>query len=291
MRGGILLGALVGCFWVASSAGCVSLDDHMRMKAANRTLRAEKESLSQELFDERSVNDNLRTKVVSVERELSTQGELLSNLRGENDLLDEMRKTAQTALEDMQGRQTFGDLALPRLPVKLDNALKAFADAHPTEVSYDSSRGTVKWKSDLLFPLGSDQVKAASLGALNAFAEIIKSPAAADFEVIVAGHTDNRPIQRAVTRQKHPTNWHLSSHRAIAVSNVLQKNGYRGERICVMGCSEFRPIADNSSEAGNSQNRRVEIYLVPRGTIIGTSIAVAAPPSSGTDSELATSTP
>jgi hypothetical protein len=37
--------------------------------------------------------------------------------------------------------------------------------------------------------------------------------------------------------------------------------------VAVVGCSEYRPIADNASEAGASQNRRVDIYIVPIGTI------------------------
>ena len=271
MRGGSrILGGVLGVVWLISAVGCVSLDDHRRMKAANRTLRAEKESLQQELFDERSVNDNLRTKVASLDREFGTQGELLTNLRSENDLLDEMRRTAQGALEDMQGRQGFADISAPKLPAQLDSALKRFADGHPSEVTYDAARGTMKWRGDLLFPLGSDEVKPASLDGLRVFSNVLKSPAAVDFEVIVVGHTDNRPIKRATTRQKHPSNWHLSSHRAIAVGNVLLQNSYSPERVGVMGCSEYRPIAANSTESGASQNRRVEIYLVPTGTIVRT---------------------
>jgi len=273
MRGGSWMVGLIGGVWVTTLGGCVSLDDHLRLKAANRTVTAEKESVSQELFDERHVNDILRTKVDSLEGELASKTELLSNLRGENDLLNELRLNAKGTLEDMAGRQRFGDITMPILPAPLDTALKRFAEEHPSEVVYDPARGTVKWKGDLLFPLGSDVVKDTSLESLRGFAEVLKSAAAADFEVIIVGHTDNRPIQRPGTKEKHATNWHLSSHRSIAVGAVLQKHGYRPERIGVLGCSEYRPVADNSSENGQSQNRRVEIYLVPTGSVI----QVAAP--------------
>jgi chemotaxis protein MotB len=268
MRGGGWMLGLAGGVCVTALSGCVSLDDHLRLKAANRTLTAEKESVSQELFDERHVNDTLRAKVDATEQELSTKGELLANLRGENDLLNELRLNAKGALEDMAGRQRLGDITIPILPGPLDTALKRFADEHPSEVIYDPSRGTVKWKGDLLFPLGSDVVKDSSMESLRGFSEVLKSAAASDFEVLIVGHTDNRPIQRPGTKEKHPTNWHLSAHRSIAVGAVLQKFGYRVERIGVMGCSEYRPVADNSSENGQSQNRRVEIYLVPTGSIV-----------------------
>jgi chemotaxis protein MotB len=250
-----------------ASTGCVSLDKHLRLQAANRTLTAEKESVSQELFDERHMNDSLRTKVDALEGELGAKNELIANLRGENDLLDELRRDAKSTLEGMADRK-WGDIVIPKLPAPLDSALKRFAEEHPSEVVYDAAHGTVKWKGDLLFPLGSDEVRGSSMESLRGFAEVLKSAAAADFEAVIVGHTDNRPIQRPETRTKHPTNWHLSTHRAIAVGNVLQKYGYQADRIGCMGCSEYRAVADNGSEAGQSANRRVEIYLVPAGSIV-----------------------
>ena len=47
MRGGGWMLGLVGGVCVTALSGCVSLDDHLRLKAANRTLTAEKESVSQ----------------------------------------------------------------------------------------------------------------------------------------------------------------------------------------------------------------------------------------------------
>lgn len=270
--GGWTVGCLVGSIGLVVISGCVSLGDHRRLQAARRSLAAEKEALAQELFDARNVNDSFRTRVGSLEGERETRVELLANLRKENELLDELRKTSQSALEEMAGKQRLGDVGFagPKLPAALNAALKRFAGEHSTAVAFDAARGTVKWKADLLFAIGSDVVKESSLGALRAFAEVIKSPAAADFEVIVVGHTDKRPIVSSTTKAKHPTNWHLSAHRAISVAFVLRKNGYEPERIGVMGCGEYRPVADDTTEAGSSRNRRVEIYLVPKGAIVQT---------------------
>ena len=70
MRSGTwMLGIGLGAAALAST-GCVSLDKYTRLKAANRTLTAEKESVGQELFDERHMNDSLRTKVDALDREL-----------------------------------------------------------------------------------------------------------------------------------------------------------------------------------------------------------------------------
>lgn len=280
MHGGERLarGLVVGLVLVSVS-GCATLGDYRRVQAANRSLKAEKESLAQELFDSRSVGDSLRTQVNSLDQQVSAKDELVSNLRSENELLDEMRRTAQASLEDMAKNQTLGNITLagPALPPPLDNALNRFSQGHSGLVTYDATRGIVKWKSDLLFALGSDIVKESSRRSLADFAEVVKSAAAEEFEVLVVGHTDNRPVVRAETKAKHPTNWHLSAHRAIAVSFELARAGYAPTRIGVMGYGEHRPIADNAAQGGASQNRRVEIYLVRRGAIVQASTVYISP--------------
>ncbi len=264
-----IVGLCVGGWMILSLSGCVSLDKHRRLAALNRNLQAEKQALQQELFDTRSNDDTLRVRADSLEHELAIKNELLANVLDENELLEEFRKEARARLDEMANRP-LGDISIaaPKLPEQLDNALKQFADQHPTAVTYDPMRGTMKWKSDLLFALGSDVVRESSMESLRGFSEVINSPAATDFEVIVVGHTDNKPISKPKTKEKHPTNWHLSTHRAIAVGSVLLKNAYAPERVAVMGCGEYRPVADNGTREGNSQNRRVEIYLVPRGVIV-----------------------
>ena len=121
-----------------------------------------------------------------------------------------------------------------------------------------------RWKGDLLFALGSDVVKDSAKASLQAFANIAKSSAAAKFDVIVVGHTDNIRIAREDTKKLHPTNWHLSAHRSIAVNSLLIQYGVPAGKTGVMGYGEYRPIDSNSTEKGRQQNRRVEIYLVNR---------------------------
>lgn len=269
MRSGWLLLSVACAGLLGGSSGCVSLDKYRRLDASLRNTKAEKEAMAQELFDLRNSTGALRQQIDLQGRELAIKDELINNLRGETGLLDETRQSALRELEEMRGRLGAVIISGPKLPPQLDSALKSFASAHPGEVEYDAERGIVKWKSDLLFALGSDVVKESSIGSLRGFCDVLKSPAAAEFEVVVVGHTDNRPIARAETKAKHPSNWHLSTHRSIAVAKVLTDSGYEAERIGLMGFGEFRPVADNASEAGAQQNRRVDVYLVPRGGAIG----------------------
>jgi chemotaxis protein MotB len=133
-------------------------------------------------------------------------------------------------------------------------------------VTYDSSRGIVKFKSDLLFERGSDKVTPAAGEAVRSLCRILNSEQGKNFDVIIAGHTDDLRISRPATREKHPTNWHLSAHRAISVLNIMARSNVASERTSVRGFGEFRPIVPNKpNKKGNPQNRRVEIYIVPKG--------------------------
>jgi len=267
--GGWLTCGIVGGWVVLTLGGCVSIEKYQRLQAAHRMVQAQNEQIERDLQDERSVTDTLRTRADSLEREMGTNNELLTNYRTESDLLNEMLETCRRELERVAGLQKFEGVAIagPKLPEALDDALETFAEAHPGDVIYDAINGTVKWKSDLLFAIGSDLVTNASLASLEAFVGVLKSPAATGFEVLVVGHTDTKTLT-PTTQKKHPTNWHLSTHRAIAVKSALLKYGYSAERITVAGCGEFRPVATNADETGATQNRRVEIYLVPVGSII-----------------------
>ena len=79
----------------------------------------------------------------------------------------------------------------------------------------------------------------------------------------VEGHTDNVQISSRL-RERYPTNWELSTARATNVVHFLQDTvGLPGDHLVAAGHSEYRPVADNATEEGRAQNRRIQILLVP----------------------------
>ncbi|HOK66982.1 MAG TPA: OmpA family protein [Anaerohalosphaeraceae bacterium] len=149
------------------------------------------------------------------------------------------------------------------LPPELNMRLQEFAKTSDM-ITFDESTGMLKFKSDLLFDLGSDQVAASAMESLKQLAAIMKSPEANAFDMVIVGHTDDVPIKKPSTLQAHPTNWHLSVHRAISVLNALTTAGISPERMAVKGYGEYRPVEPNKpNKGGNAANRRVEIYIVP----------------------------
>jgi chemotaxis protein MotB len=152
------------------------------------------------------------------------------------------------------------------LPVELSTLLEDLAKANPGLITYDAKKGMVKFNSDLLFDKGSDTVASSAASAVNSLCSILNTEQAKNFDIIIAGHTDDIPIQRSETLAKHPTNWHLSVHRAISVEAIMEKAGITPKRLSVRGFGEYRPIEENAAgKKGNEKNRRVEIYIVQQG--------------------------
>lgn len=165
-------------------------------------------------------------------------------------------------LEELRGN--FTDLANRpvALPGPIDDALRQWAAQNPELVEYDSARGMIKFRSDFTFKLGSAELSPAARSSLAQLAGILNSETASRYEVRIVGHTDTVPIKRAQTREDHPTNWHLSAHRAISVRDGLEQSGVPAIRTSIAGYGPYRPTVQNTA-TGAEPNRRVEIYLVP----------------------------
>jgi chemotaxis protein MotB len=74
----------------------------------------------------------------------------------------------------------------------------------------------------------------------------------------VEGHTDNIPISTA----KFPSNWELSTARAMSVVKYLYKvEGISASKLAAVGHGEYRPLVPNTTRENRSRNRRVEIFI------------------------------
>jgi chemotaxis protein MotB len=193
-----------------------------------------------------------------------TQSESELGLRDEQIAALEKDNTAKKDLVlRMQGQLLSGGV---RLPMELSVLLQDFANANEM-VTFDEGSGMVKFKSDLVFSSGSDKVTSSAMIPIKELCKIMNGEDGKKFDVIVVGHTDTVPISKPSTRALHPTNWHLSVHRAIAVSKVMMGSGVSPKRVGVKGFGEYRPfVANNPGNKGTAANRRVEILIVPAGT-------------------------
>lgn len=261
----MILVAVSGLLLLAGS-GCVPKSQYDACVSRNATQAEQMATLEQQAEQERQRADQLMAD--------------LKNLQAQQGLYGNKENALRQALAAAQAEiaRLSGMVGVSALPTELSNELEAWAKETGSDlVSYDPKTGIVRFNTDLLFNKGDDTVAEQFVGKLQELAKILSSSAAEGFDALIVGHTDDIPIQRAETRAKHPTNWHLSAHRAISVERVMNGGGMPETRMTVAGMGEFHPIAPNAAgRKGNAQNRRVEIYIVPSGQIRISTIAPAA---------------
>lgn len=107
-----------------------------------------------------------------------------------------------------------------------------------------------------LFASGSAKVKPESRNLAFVIASMLEQ--FPDYETIISGHTDNRPISTA----EFESNWELSSARASKFMKILLQNEKLNPKLfSVIGQGEYRPVASNDNDEGRAKNRRVEISI------------------------------
>ncbi len=191
-------------------------------------------------------------------------GERALQLQRELDLLktdrDDLKAKYERALQNRDVQLT---VINPGLKAELDQLAAQFPDI----VELDAARGILRFKSDVTFDKGKADLTAKAKAAIARAAQILNSPAAREYEFLVAGHTDNTPVRNTATvAAGHKDNWYLSAHRAIVVGGELRSHNVGARRLGVAGYADQRPIADNASAAGQARNRRVEIAILPTGS-------------------------
>ena len=258
MSTGRILAWMMVAGMVLAMTGCVCQAEFDDLKAQNRIQQDRIAQLESQLGD---CNLTLDQK----SKELQAQGGINSaDIQAKNAYIAALESDLEqkkSMLAKLQEQLLQGGAPLP---MEMNVMLKDFANKNPEMVSFDESTGSLKFKSDLLFNPGSDEVSASASNTLKLLADIMNNPEAKQFDMVIVGHTDNIPISRAETKAKHPTNWHLSVHRAISVLNILSRDKIAEDRMCVKGYGEFRPIEPNKpNKGGNPANRRVEIFIVP----------------------------
>jgi chemotaxis protein MotB len=108
----------------------------------------------------------------------------------------------------------------------------------------------------VLFDSGQAVLKPQSGPLLTQVAHLMRL--APGHDVMVEGHTDSVPIRGSL----YPTNWELSTARASRVVRALVVHGARTIRMGASGYASLHPISSNTTPAGRSRNRRVEIVLL-----------------------------
>ena len=119
----------------------------------------------------------------------------------------------------------------------------------------------VTFDSGILFSTSSATLSSSAKAALSKFANNVLNQNR-DMDVAIYGYTDNTGWKNSTAEQSVQKNLNLSQERAQSVSSYLLGCGVNPNQVkSVEGMGEANPVADNSTEAGRQENRRVEVYM------------------------------
>jgi chemotaxis protein MotB len=179
----------------------------------------------------------LRVRNTALAAALDTQVAAVSRQKEEE--LGRLRSTYDQLVNDMQAEIQQGQIQITRLADRLN----------------------VTMVDRILFPSGEADITPAGLRILQRVGNVLKTT---EGKIIrVEGHTDNVAISERL-QSTFPTNWELSTARASNVVRFLQDSvGIDPARLQAVGLSQYHPVATNTTVNGRSQNRRIEIGLLP----------------------------
>lgn len=121
------------------------------------------------------------------------------------------------------------------------------------------------FQSEVLFDSASAEMGLDGIEQIRQLAKTLNElskqiPKEVNWVLRVDGHTDKRPIASG----RFPSNWELSTARAITVVKTLVANGVPADRLAAAGFGEFQPLDKGETEEALSKNRRIEIRLDAR---------------------------
>lgn len=244
----LILATALASGLVSGLTGCVSDQAHTGALSSNRALS--------------ETNTRLQAGLDQTRQELAIEKTQRQQVERANSLvLQENRALkAQISTTDASFREFEENIARIQLIDPATNAALAKMARENAGFSYDFATGIMSFSSDFTFGSGSDTIKDTARSGLLALANVLKSSTAANYEIRIVGHTDSQPISSG-TAQRHPTNMHLSCHRAISVRKELASQGVPMNRMMAAGWGDQKPLVPNNAKGGTIENRRVEIFL------------------------------
>lgn len=148
--------------------------------------------------------------------------------------------------------------------------LQKMIDVGQLTVNIEKGRIVINLPDNVLFKTGSARVNPEGREALKQIANVLKEFSERRFQV--EGHTDNVPIKSS----RFPSNWELSTARALSVVHLMVEQGVAAENVSAAGFGEFHPRADNETPEGRALNRRIEIIMQPNLEILSNELPKVA---------------
>jgi chemotaxis protein MotB len=149
---------------------------------------------------------------------------------------------------------------LEKLKERLSGMLSNQIAEHVVSMKIGRDGLVISLREAGFYDSGSAVVHPNSLPVLNKIATALAS---SPYDIRIEGHTDNVPIHT----EQFDSNWELSTTRASRLTRIFVADGFASYRLSASGYAEFHPVAPNDTPEGRSQNRRVDIIVLPRTSV------------------------
>ena len=267
-------------FFSLSISGCfVTKDTYLKTLGEAENLSKNMNSLQEQYNDLQAEKEELNRQIKKLEFEIE---ELKNVLESKSDELTNKILLLREKIADLESEKEEKIKKISELEQKITNITaekeeklkevsktygsmieKMKAEIEEGQVTITELKGklTVNMLDAVLFDLGKSEIRPEGLVVLQKVIDVLKE--VEDKVIRVEGHTDNLKIH-GVLAQKYPTNWELSAARAVNVAKYLQEQGIDPNILSATAFSEYKPVASNDTKEGRSQNRRIEIVLLPK---------------------------
>ena len=220
----------------------------------------------EDLALERNLSEQARSQVAILNQQILAMRQQLAQIQAALNAADERDVEQQVVIENLGARL---NVALAQRVEELSTYRSEFFGRLVELLGNRSDIRVVGdrfvFQSEVLFTVG--QVELGEDGKIelttlaDALLEISANiPDEINWVLRVDGHTDTQPINTPL----FPSNWELSTARAISVVKFLIEQGVPEDRLAATGFGEFQPIDATPDEVGYRRNRRIEMKLTER---------------------------
>jgi chemotaxis protein MotB len=241
-----------------------ALRDELERKVA--ALAAESGEARGQLADERKLSDSARAQAALLNQQLEQMRQELAKLNAS------LSNSEALSVEQKVEIANLGKRLNAALASKVEELSRYRSEFFGRLRQLLGDRAGIRvegdrfvFQSELLFASGSAELGEDGQSRLTQLArslnEVTKSiPPDINWVLRVDGHTDRIPIKS----DRFPSNWELSTARAVTIVKFLALQGIPPDRLAAAGFGEFQPVDKGSDPAALARNRRIEIRLDQR---------------------------
>jgi chemotaxis protein MotB len=241
-------------------------EERQRSKSALSTLAEERERAKSAFMEERKLSDSARAQVALLNKQMASLREQLAQISLALDI-SEALSTAQNVQITALGKRLNAALAtkVQELSRYRSEFFGRLRDVLGGQKGVRIVGDRFVFQSEVLFTTGSGDLGSAGKKQMARLAGTLKEiaariPGEIDWLLQVEGHTDKIPINTS----QYPSNWELSSARAISVVKQLIDLGIPSARLAAAGFGEHYPLDPRDDEIAYRRNRRIELKLTQR---------------------------